>query len=235
VFSFCFAEVNRCWSLQSAAAMAVAWEKLTTEGVQFTYDALPALGGGFSLGAALQSPVTEALVPRSAGDAALDTLARSDAVPLVTTRPCTLLRTLPRGGAAQFAATSPGVVMYLRSDRRTPAVPTLKSCGFRMAARMTAARRRWEQLLRWTGACSASSRPWRTTRSAAQQRATWPLQMAVAPQRATAEGWHQGSCRGQGRRAASAARCCDSTMVISSIEPWHHDQLHLPPFPPTYI
>ena len=64
--------------------MAVAWENLTTEGVQFTYDALPALGGGFSL-AAPQSPVTEALVPRSAGDAAPDTLARTDAVPLVTT------------------------------------------------------------------------------------------------------------------------------------------------------
>ncbi len=78
-------EVCRCCAPQSAAAMAVAWEKLTTEGVQFTYDAMPALGGGFSLGGPPQSPVTEARVPRSAGDAALDTLARSDAAPLVTT------------------------------------------------------------------------------------------------------------------------------------------------------
>ena len=81
----------------------MAWEKLTTEGVQFTYDALPALGGGISLGGAPHSPVTEALVPRSVGDAALDSLARSDAVLQVITWSRTLqqssrtpvLRSLP--------------------------------------------------------------------------------------------------------------------------------------------
>ena len=62
--------------------MAQAWEKITTEGVQFAYDALPALGAGFSLGAPL-SPVGEALPPRSAGNATLDTLTRREAEGLV--------------------------------------------------------------------------------------------------------------------------------------------------------
>ena len=71
-------------SASSQPAMAVAWEKLSIDGVQFAYDALPALGGGFALGAPL-SPVVEPLLPsaRSDGEAALDALTRQDAAHLV--------------------------------------------------------------------------------------------------------------------------------------------------------
>ena len=64
--------------------MAVVWEKLNIDGVQFAYDALPALGGGFVLGAPL-SPVVEPLLPsaRSDGEAALDALTRENTTQLV--------------------------------------------------------------------------------------------------------------------------------------------------------
>ena len=112
--------MKRCRPSLLLAVMAVAWEKLVTDGVQFTYDALPALGGGFALGAP-QSPLGDSLVPRSAGDAALDTLTRQDAVPLVMHWQCTppMIFRMASVGWTQYCALTPPVVM------RGPAKPAL--------------------------------------------------------------------------------------------------------------
>ena len=89
---------------------------------------------------------------------------------------------------------------------------------------MTAARRRW-QLLLWMAACSASSRPWKTAKSAVQQRRAAPLSRPAAKVQSLDR--HRGSCRGPGHRAASAAHCCASTMVrlpspnLKTVQQWH--------------
>ena len=66
--------------------MAVVWERVDPDGVNFVYDALPALGGGFTLGS--RDPVTPAPDgSRARSDAEPDAIRIESAVALVSIHP----------------------------------------------------------------------------------------------------------------------------------------------------